>query len=587
MLAYLKEILYLMGVAQRKIPFLLLLFLLTSAFDVIGLGLIGPYLSIIVDPERFLESSIGQFIIGLGFPSEPQKLLVTISVGLVLIFLLKAVAAILINWLIMRFAMNQKIRLQKSLMKSYQHLPYLKYLERNSSEYIQTIHDKASFFAHGVLVSLLNLFSAGIITSVIVVFLAYTNFFVLTILLFLLLTIAILYDQFFRKRVKKYGELSNIGEENLIQGINEGIEGLKEIRILGRANHFLNKVEAGATQSAINTVKANIISAAPPIILEFSLIAFVTGSVLVAIMLGVDSKEIIPLVTVFGVASLRLKPLVGSIINGITQLRFCRFATSIVYRDLKRYRKLDTTLPTSFSSNGNIRESFNNLELKDISFRYPNTNNRAIENLTISINAGESVGIIGPSGAGKTTLIDLLLGLLEPQQGKILYNGKLLNNSLHEWQLKVAYLPQEIFLIDNTVRANIALGLDDHLIDDQKIAGALRQARLSALVDSLPNGINTIIGERGSRLSGGQRQRVALARAFYHGRSVLVMDEATSSLDHETEQEIVDEIKRLKGQKTLIVIAHRLSTIEHCDRVYRLESGRIVKQGSYADVVQS
>ena len=201
----------------------------------------------------------------------------------------------------------------------------------------------------------------------------------------------------------------------------------------------------------------------------------------------------------------------------------------------------------------------------------------ALHNISIEIKSGDSIGIIGVSGSGKTTLIDTLLGLLAPQDGKIFYNNNLMADSLKEWRSQVAYLPQQVFLIDNTLRHNVALGLEDNEIDDDALHKALHKAQLSGLIDQLEQGVNTMIGENGVRLSGGQRQRIALARAFYHNRNVLVLDEATSALDNETESEIVEEIRRLKGKVTMIVIAHRHSTIEHCDRIFRLEEGRIVK----------
>ena len=210
----------------------------------------------------------------------------------------------------------------------------------------------------------------------------------------------------------------------------------------------------------------------------------------------------------------------------------------------------------------------------------------ALQDITLQIRSGESVGLVGPSGAGKTTLVDVLLGLLEPQAGSITFNGLSLQEGLLEWHSQAAYLPQQVFLIDNTLKRNVALGMQDDMIDETRIHQAINQAMLSELLEQLPYGIETILGERGIRLSGGQRQRVALARAFYHRRSVLVMDEATSALDDSTEKEIVEEIKRLKGQKTMIVIAHRLSTVQHCDRIYRLEQGKIVEEGSPQQVLK-
>ena len=218
-------------------------------------------------------------------------------------------------------------------------------------------------------------------------------------------------------------------------------------------------------------------------------------------------------------------------------------------------------------------------------FFYPDSKNNALENISLEIHAGESIGFIGPSGSGKTTLLDALLGLFEPQKGVIEYNSRNIKNNLKEWQSQIAYIPQEIFLIHGSLRHNVALGINEEDIDDNRLNESLRQARLSDMVENLPEGVNTILGERGIRFSGGQRQRVALARAFYHGRNILVMDEATSALDSETEKEIVSEIERLKGNKTMIVIAHRLTTLKHCDRIYKLQDGKIVNMGSYSEII--
>ena len=231
------------------------------------------------------------------------------------------------------------------------------------------------------------------------------------------------------------------------------------------------------------------------------------------------------------------------------------------------------------SSTKSTNGEFHKLVLDGIQYFYPESKMPALDQISLRIQEGETVGFIGPSGAGKTTLVDLILGLLKPSKGSLLYNGEELKGSLSRWQSQIAYLPQQVFLIDNTLRNNVALGINDNEIDDQLVHESLYNASLKAFVDTLPQGVETKLGERGVRLSGGQRQRVAIARAFYHGRNVLVMDEATSALDHETESEIVEEIKRLKGKKTIIVIAHRLTTVEHCDRIYCLEKGKIVNSG--------
>ena len=287
----------------------------------------------------------------------------------------------------------------------------------------------------------------------------------------------------------------------------------------------------------------------------------------------------------FGLGSVRLIPLVGLFSISINDLRFSRYATSRIYEELMQIEKNKIGDIKHRLRKHNPKSLFNNISFNNISFRYPNSEQWAIDNISFNIEAGESIGIIGPSGSGKTTLVDIFLGLLTPQKGKIYYNGNTLSSNLFGWWSQIAYLPQEIFIIDSTLRKNIAIGVKSENIDNHKLNEALHKAHLSQLITELPLGVETPLGERGVRLSGGQRQRVALARAFYHERSVLVMDEATSSLDYETELEVVKEIKRLKGEKTLIVIAHRLTTIEHCDRILKLKNGRLIKEGSYKNVI--
>jgi len=312
------------------------------------------------------------------------------------------------------------------------------------------------------------------------------------------------------------------------------------------------------------------------------MVTFVVALVVLNIMLGRDLTALVPTLGVFGVAALRLIPAANALSSSLLQLRYSRDSIARLHADVVALEHVSLESSESF---GQVpSQPFRSLVLDRVQFTYPNSTTPALKELDMEIRADESIGLVGASGSGKTTLVDVLLGLLEPQHGELRYNGRPLKESLAQWRSQVAYLPQQVFLIDNTLRRNVALGLEDHEIDEARLTEALRQARLAELVAQLPDGVETILGERGVRLSGGQRQRVAIARAFYHGRDVLVMDEATSALDNETEREIVEEIRRLKGQKTLIVIAHRLTTVRHCERIFRLRDGRIVEQGTFDEV---
>ena len=560
--------------------------------DLIGLGLIGPYVALVVDPQ-VLDGTLGRVVDWAGFPREQQSLLIAMGVLLFLIFLLKAVSAISIHWFIILFSRRQSMRLQIFLMESYQALPYTEYLRRNSSEYIYSIQSLTNQFST-VILALLRSTSDGIIGMVILAMLAWTNGPALVLLTTLLGTMVFSYDRFFRKKLISNGQQINRANMQMVQGIHEGIEGLKEIRVLGHERHFLNKVRAGSRQVMSFQSRNQVIQTAPRYLIELMLVGFIVLLVIGMLFFGQNIKSLLPTLGVFGVAALRLMPSANILTGSLSQLRISRDGVSRLYQDLEQIHHLkpgssveSETAPSDSSTAKVQPESLHVLEMKNLGFRYPNAMVDALQDITLQIRSGESIGLVGPSGAGKTTLVDVLLGLLEPQTGNISYNGLPMQEALSDWRSQVAYLPQQVFLIDNTLKRNVALGVDDDQIDDTRLHEALFKARLRELMEQLPNGVETLLGERGLRLSGGQRQRVALARAFYHRRNVLVMDEATSALDDSTEKEIVKEIKHLKGKITMIVIAHRLTTVQHCDRIYRLDNGRIENEGSPEKVLYS
>jgi len=577
---YIREIIFLLDDDYRKLPGLVLIFILASMLDLAGLGLIGPYVSAVIEPENFLNSNISNTFVRLGFSADIKNILLLFGAVLIGIFLLKAIMAIFINWVILGFITKRDIKMRSYLMDTYQQLSYSEYINRNSSEYIHTINNRVGGYTGGVLQPALKIMSDGIIGIVVLGLLAWINGPALAILVLLLGVTATIYDLASRRKVKLYGEKVDSNVMQMLQGIQEGIEGLKEIRILGIESYFYNKVTNAAKETGKNSLNASLISTAPKYLLEFILILFIVLIVFLSFAINEGVTTLAPTLGVFGVASLRLIPMANQMVTGISQLRYNRVATSRLYEDLKSLKNQKSKQLLRLSEKDGS-ELFNSLVFKNVSFDYSNTNrkNWILNNLSFSIKRGESIGLIGVSGSGKTTLLDVLLGLLKPQKGDILFNDRSLKESLHFWRAQVAYLPQEIFLIDNTLKSNVALGVPNEKIDRVNVINALKQARLDELIKELPKGVDTIIGERGIRLSGGQKQRVALARAFYHGRNVLVLDEATSSLDNETEKEIVEEIRLLKGEKTLIVIAHRLTTVQHCDRIYVLEKGEIINEG--------
>ncbi len=578
---YLIEIFFLLGSDRKKIPVLLILFFCISILDLLSLALIAPYISLVIDPESILNTSIGEWIYKFGLPQHQKPLLIVLGIILFSVFLIRTIATIGINYVIIRFSQDQQVRLRSLLMESYQSMTYDDYLKRNSAEYIHSVQNLVTDYTAGVVSIGLRVVSDSIVAIAIFIMLMLTNGPALILLVSLLTVSLFIYDRIFRKKLRDCGIFYNLASTSMVQGINEGIEGLKEVRILGKESFFHRKVYKGAQEVGHYTLVQQIISSSPRYFLELLLIIFIVLFVIGTLLLGHNIDGLIPVLGVFGVAAMRLIPIFNGFSTGLSSLRVSRDAVSRLYNDLS---DLMLRKNTSQSKIDTPVEPFRVLSLDQVSFCYENTQALILNKISLNINDGDSIGFIGSSGSGKTTLIDIVLGLLTPKDGLVSYNGKPLSESLSGWRSQVAYLPQNVFLIDDTLRSNIALGIPDTEINDSQLDRSICQAQLSSLVNKLPEGVETRIGERGVRLSGGQRQRIALARAFYHKRTILVMDEATSALDNETEQEIVEEIKKLKGSMTVIIIAHRLTTLRYCNKIYKLKDGKIVSSGDYQEM---
>lgn len=579
---YLHEILTLLGPEKSKLPWLLLLFSASSLLDLIGIVLIGPYVAIVADPNLSL-AFLERIRPWVNLETPPESLIILMSIVLLAVFLIKTISATWINYVIYKFSINQQVRLQSELMDNYQSLPYEVYLMRNSSEYIHSIQTLVTQYSNGVVLSGIKSLSDGIMALAIIILLAWISPMALTILISLSVTIILSYERFFRKNINKIGKDANNAANVMLQGAKEGIEGLKEIRVLGKERYFYNKVHRGAEEFGRCHIISSVISTAPRYLLEFVMMAFVVSLVALTITFNQEQSNLLPTLSMFGMAAIRLLPAINLLSSSLIKFRFYRDGVSRLYNDITSTTHTDRSI---INKEKDPLEEFRSLSLVNITYRYPSAQHNALSKLTLDICSGESIGLIGASGCGKTTIVDIILGLLTPKHGEVLLNGQDINTCLEIWHKHVAYIPQQIFLTDDTFRNNIALGIDEKDIDHDQLNKAVEMASLSKLVQQLPKGMETMLGERGMRLSGGQRQRIALARAFYNSRDVLIMDEATSALDNNTEQEIVKEIERLKGKITLLVIAHRLSTVSKCDRIYKIEDGTVTASGTPLDILE-
>ena len=579
--SYIQQIRDILGDEQKKLPLLLSQFFLISFFEILGIGIIVPFINVVVNPgaEIHFFKWISPFI----KIEDRMDQVFIFGILLLLVFIIKNVWTVFINRNISKFSENQQVRLRNKLMHTYQRLPYLVYTQRNSAEYLQSVTQHVGRFTAAVRV-LLRLLAEGITFAAVLLFLAYQHTIALILLLFLLGGFALFYFLKFRVALLKIGKVQTVTGESVLKAVSESMDGFKEICILGAEDSFYNTVAQSGKKNAEANVSMETIRILPRYVLESILIAFVVLLSFIILNCGYTSTQFISILGAFGVATLRLIPSSNTIISGVAQLQVYRYPVKRLWDDLQAIP--DSTPPVKITEELSKdiqinKHSFQLLDLQNVSFRYPGIREFILQGVNLKIQKGETLGLIGTSGVGKTTFIDLLMGLFKPEEGEIfLDNEPLSGEVLHKWRSQIAYIPQQIFIIDDSLKRNVALGVPDEEIDMKKVELALRQSQLFSLLEQLPQGVETLLGERGIRLSGGQRQRVALARAFYHDRSVLIMDEATSALDNETEKEIVSEIQLLKGKKTLIVIAHRLSTIEHCDRILRLERGRFLEENA-------
>jgi len=575
---YFKELLFLLGKDKIKLPWMVFLFLCASLLDVVGIGLMGPYVSLIMDPSSASSKIIIEFIETMGILLTNNELLISASVALISIFFVKGIAGILIFKMIISFSYKQQVRIRSELMHKYQSMQYEKYITRNSSEYIYAIQNQVALFTSKVLTIGLKTISDIVITFSIVLLLAWKDIELLTILLLVVVVSAVIYDRVIRKSIQVYGKRTNEASTRMIQGISEGITGFKEIRVLDKSDYFNNLVRRESITYAKNLALTDVLTNIPRYLIEFVVIGFLAIMVIMEVLTSGNVNQIIPTLAMFAVASIKLVPSVNSISTGILQMHANRHTVAVLHEDL-RTNKSDKQKKQKKNSN------FSNFKLSSIQYKYPSSKDFAIDEISFSIKKGEIIGIIGKSGSGKTTLIDVILGLLKPSKGEIILNDKVISSSMREWQDMVAYIPQQVFVTDNTLKNNIALGEEPSNISQARIDDSILRSKLKSVVEKLPNNENTRLGENGISLSGGQKQRVSLARAIYHNREVLVMDEATSALDDETEKEVISEIKRLKGDITMIVIAHRYNTLKYCDRIYRLDNGRIVEEITYERLI--
>ena len=576
---YLIRIYSLLYEDKKRLPLLLVLFLLTSFFDALSLAILFPFIQILVNFQDF-QSSYGWFFESINLTSK-SEIITFLGITLVSLFIIKALASILVNWAILRITYNRQAKIKTSLLHKYLNMHYRKYIEGNSARYIQMIQTMSMQFIK-VLQGFLRLLSDGLIFLSIVIVLAIVEGPLLIYVGGMMIVLLLIYDIFFKKLLDSQSRAITDSSVQVTKTVNESIQGLKEIKILGKQNFFEDILKENVDIYAKNNIYADLIRTQPKHIIELIFVIAFTLAVVFFTPLQNDFQSLIPTLGVFLFAAIRLMPTLNQMLASVNVLRIGYYPTTLLFEDMTTKQDLEED---DYKANI-LKDGFTSMLLKNVFFSYKNDKEHQLNGISLQVDKNKSIGLFGQSGSGKTTLVDVMLGLLEPSKGEIHLNNKIVKNN-KEFRNLVAYIPQDIFIINDSVKNNITLTGRDEVIDDVLLEDVVLRSRLKEVINNLPEGINTNIGERGVKLSGGQKQRIAIARALYNKREVLIMDEATSALDNNTEKEIIDEIRKLKGKVTMVVIAHRLTTLQHCDEIYEISNGKISEKYNYEDISKS
>ena len=567
--------------AKKYFPILVLIFFSSSFLDVVGIGLVGAFLLLIINFDK-MTHKLPFFFQHIFIHYSENEIVLIIGIGLVGIFIFKGYLALYSQRKMVFYISQFSLRFKIRLLKGYQNADNLFHMRENSAFLINRIA-LIDTFSNNVVSIALNVISSVFLILSVIFCLVLIHPMVTFLLSIMFVTIFFAYEFFVKNKLAELGRILGASGGEINKSVLHALNGLKEIRVLGREQFFLNKLQLVAQNYAQAFSLYSSLQLIPRYVVEAAASVFLVFLILGALSIGISPLSMIPTIGIFAAASIRLLPTVSQLIGQISQLRGSAYVTEVLYNEID---KVECQYKTNLQEqNTQKNKCFSQVSLQAVTFRYPDALSDALACATLNFFRGQSIGLIGSSGAGKSTLVNIILGLLSPRSGQVLVDGLPIKD-LREWLNTFAYIPQSIFLLDDTIKHNIALGVEDNKIDHEKINRVIQQSQLIDVVANLPDGIDTKIGENGTRLSGGQRQRVALARALYYEREVIIMDEATSSLDNETENEVINSIKQLQGIKTLIIIAHRLTTIKHCDVIFKFEKGRIVSSGRFDEVVE-
>ncbi|MBN2383774.1 ABC transporter ATP-binding protein [bacterium] len=563
---------------RRSLFFLVCAMIIGAVLDLFSLGIIPGFIALVADSSlRTKYSLIDSLLTSLGVQTQEQLLIVGSIIITITFFMKNAFLAWLYHARI-KFTSGIQIRLTNKLLDLYYHAPYTFHLNRNTTDLFSRSSDQVRIVISNVLLPFLTLVMDFLFTFVTLGLVVVVEPVISLATFMLFLVSVVIYWYAIRKKAMKHGEELTFKRKEMYKRVFEGFGGLKEARVLNREQYFLDRSIDSFTRVTYATMYQNLITKLSKPFLETIAVSTI---LMIAIFITLQQRplhSILTILALFTVASVKLMPNVNSMIANYAGVRSLMRAIEPIYEDITTI-KVEMDLENEKDRKTQSFDQF--LDIHNLVYQYAATLEPALKDINLTIEKGQAIGFIGPSGAGKSTLVDIILGLLMPTEGTVTVDGFNIFDNIKTWQRNIGYVPQQIFLSDNTIRSNIAFGIDPAEISDTLLWSAIRDAQLEELIDDLPDGVETLIGERGVRLSGGQRQRIGIARALYHNPQVLILDEATAALDNITERYIIEAIERLKGDRTIITVAHRLTTIKNCDMLFFLKNGQIIARGTF------
>lgn len=571
-----KKIFYCISNRDRLLTgFILFIIIIGGAAELIGVSLFNPFLEILMNPESVETNKWLNHVYSLFSFGNTTNFLAVIAALIIFVYIFKNAFLVWQKSYIYKYSYNLQRKVSERLLSAFMHMPYAFFLNVNIAELQRTLLIDTDYFSKAV-IHTLELLSEVFVCVTLCVYLFTVSHSISLIVILILLIFMSIFIKVSKMITRSISRRSQIYSTTIQKDINQTFGGVKEIKVLGREQTFIDDY----SQVLVGYTKMQRIMRLLGIVPKYVIEAGSMTGMLLAIILKMyfgrsDFQAFIPQLGVFAVAAFRLMPSVGRINEHYNAIIAAGPSVDVIYRYVREVETLEFGKVDGAAQDQNwqLQEG---LHIRHVSYSYPNTTVNVIDDVTFDIPKGKTIAFIGSSGAGKSTMVDLILGVLVPQRGVINADNLNINKNLRTWQQEVGYIPQTIYLSDDTIRNNIAFGIPAEDINEEAAQLAAERAQLTDFIESLPDGLDTVVGDRGVRLSGGQRQRIGIARALYHDPEVLFLDEATSALDNETETAVMEAIDGLHGQKTMIIIAHRLTTIRNADQIYEVADGKVV-----------